>query len=851
MKRPTSQLIFFVAVFVLLFWGGWRLPWAVAAQVSDMDAGTLSDDFADGAGLSAHTNANVDVADGKLKLTNGSSGFTAPFNTSGSAITNSVAPLLMAKWGTLTMTKTTPANTSVTVQVLDELNRVYSETLLPGNTAGFSTTTVDVSPIPLEKTAGQDDAKFGRIRFKFILATTDTSVTPSIDSYSFNWTVKQGNLSASPLASTNWALSEVNKNATRHTSVVPTSPYLAFRWVKNQGLDLGGGLVRGSGNVIYNKTQGGFDGSSVPQDGYLRAINRETSATIWQRPWSGDSFSNANLTLSQNGTIYISDLFNDVLIAYDGSTGTIKWSYAFGGGHGNANVTIGDDGTIYTVRDNNCGCDDAILIYAFNPDGTVKWTKLIDPPDKVGQGQILFGIDGKILVPTTHYDASFVPQGDGTLYALNPSDGSIAWQFTGVDSHLITPVVNSDGTIYLADSVSGATFSKKMLALNSDGSVKWTRSIGSSADTWKAFSLRFDGLLLAFRSTTTFPAVGASIEAVNTTDGSLAWTMPVNAQFLAIQSFFSDASNGFYASQWTYQNNTSMDYYDANRVKKWSFNITNPPADYRLQYFAQDESGRIYGNLLTGPIVGATTKLFALYPWSITPALSSNSVLPGDTVSFTATTTMQQTNPLTVSANKMQVLIDGAVATSMSYASTDSNGDTVWNGSYQIPSSLDPGSHSVTFEASAAKIQTDIPVHFTSPANNSGNTGYTAQTTLSVESARIGGGRVGLPTVPNNGELVYKPELPVVKLLSQPSPLILPVLVENLTRGPAIKSLQVFLNKNSFVLAKRGLGSSGHETMTLGYLTSRALKNFQKSHHLKMSGRLDAKTIQTLKTLGL
>lgn len=70
------------------------------------------------------------------------------------------------------------------------------------------------------------------------------------------------------------------------------------------------------------------------------------------------------------------------------------------------------------------------------------------------------------------------------------------------------------------------------------------------------------------------------------------------------------------------------------------------------------------------------------------------------------------------------------------------------------------------------------------------------------------------------------------------------------TSGAAILSLQQFLNAQGFTIAKKGAGSPGHETKSLGSLTKKALQNFQKAHGLKPSGKIDTATKALLQSLG-
>ncbi len=64
--------------------------------------------------------------------------------------------------------------------------------------------------------------------------------------------------------------------------------------------------------------------------------------------------------------------------------------------------------------------------------------------------------------------------------------------------------------------------------------------------------------------------------------------------------------------------------------------------------------------------------------------------------------------------------------------------------------------------------------------------------------------------------------------------------------GEDVKELQKYLNKNGFVLANSGPGSKGNETTTFGALTREALKKFQRTNDLNITGIFDLKTREYL-----
>jgi len=104
--------------------------------------------------------------------------------------------------GNLTLNATIPTSTSITAQILDGSGNVYSNTLLPGNSTGFTSFPLDISTLPVDRNIGAGGGKIYRLMIKFYFATSDTNVTPYIDSFVLSYTTKQGDLSASTLANT-------------------------------------------------------------------------------------------------------------------------------------------------------------------------------------------------------------------------------------------------------------------------------------------------------------------------------------------------------------------------------------------------------------------------------------------------------------------------------------------------------------------------------------------------------------------------------------------------------------------------------------------------------------------------
>lgn len=182
--------------------------------------------------------------------------------------------------------------------------------------------------------------------------------------------------------------------------------------------------------------------------------------------------------------------------------GTVKWMYRV---LGSGTLAIGSDGTIYV------GTSDYYL-YAFNPDGTVKWQYDLGGPVNLDGPTI--GNDGTIYINGYYgYDR-------GCLNAINP-DGTLKWQYPlGYDPNIV-PAIGSDGTIYTAYT---DNYYFGLVAVNPDGTLKWQFKTGSSSTT--DFRI-VSSISIDSNGTIYFVTGNGTLYAVNS-NGVLKWSFYLN-----------------------------------------------------------------------------------------------------------------------------------------------------------------------------------------------------------------------------------------------------------------------------------------------------------------------------------
>ena len=228
-----------------------------------------------------------------------------------------------------------------------------------------------------------------------------------------------------------------------------------------------------------------FGGPDLNNTGRSPFVGAQTNATKWIYA-TGGQFRSAVPVIGSDGTVYIGNYDKNVY-AFN-PDGTLKWTYTTGG-YLSGPPAMGADGTIYI------GNYDDNTVYALNPDGTLKWTYTTTG---VFFGGPTIGPDGTIYIGNTGSDRS--------LYALNP-DGTKKWSYSCGGNTYSIPAIGSDGTIYFV-----AT--RSLFAVNPDGTLKWSYATGGSISS--APSIGPDGSIYVGSGDNKFYALNP--------DGTLNWT---------------------------------------------------------------------------------------------------------------------------------------------------------------------------------------------------------------------------------------------------------------------------------------------------------------------------------------
>ena len=231
-------------------------------------------------------------------------------------------------------------------------------------------------------------------------------------------------------------------------------------------------------------------------NGKVYALDPATGATKWKFDTSG--FVSGSAAIGPDGTIYIGS-GSSTLFALN-PDGTLKWRFLTSDWIDSA-PSIGADGTIYfgcwdnyiyalnpdgtqkwryltagdVVSSPAIAADGTVYVgsrdrnlYALNPDGSLKWYfTTLDTIDS----SVALARDGRVCFASA----------DGRVYCLNP-DGTEKWRYPAAGVAALQPLYSSpamrdDGSLIIGSS------NNLILCLNADGTLRWSTAMGDWADS--------------------------------------------------------------------------------------------------------------------------------------------------------------------------------------------------------------------------------------------------------------------------------------------------------------------------------------------------------------------------------
>jgi outer membrane protein assembly factor BamB len=251
--------------------------------------------------------------------------------------------------------------------------------------------------------------------------------------------------------------------------------------------------------------------------GAVFALNPQ-GALKWQATARGHC--DGSPAIAADGTVIVA--MGDLLAL--GADGVVRWSFTPPADEMAGSPAIGSDGTIYVSTEGS-------EVYAFKPDGTVKW---LFPISKGGKSSPAIGSDGTIYVG-----------GDSKLYALSPS-GTEKWEAAIPDSEHLSPTVDADGNI--------AALVRDLLIFSPGGAPLTTIVAGAAGTQFPAASTADGGWAISTMGLTTFHP-----------DGTPSWKADPTAQRDASVPIV-DVDGNVYVSD----SSCNVSAYDPEGNRRWS-----------------------------------------------------------------------------------------------------------------------------------------------------------------------------------------------------------------------------------------------------------------------------------------
>jgi hypothetical protein len=656
----------------------------------DEVSGVWLHEFNDTAGLDTLT--NIAVSEGQARLQD----LTQPgVIVSAKIIPESVAGLLSVSWNGIE-----PGGTEVQLYLLDEAGRKFNLPYARTATGG-EIALVNLNPL---LTAAERRAKILRWRIQLILSGGGQS--PAIGSIRFNWTPKRLLSQAASIYAGSWGSWKGNIHAPG-TTTADLPKYSALSWVEDYGPNLGGNVVIGEG-AVYSKTFGNAF-NAPPRQGQFVSHHPFSGARNWERNISGEAASDNTIVLSDNGSIFLADIFHDFWGNLNAQTGAVQATKQFFTGHGNIDTAI-TSGVLTTTRRPS---DTFFQLVSVNSDFSPRCVSQPESGASVFVSESYFAqtYAGKLALATVTLDAANNHTGLGKLYLFDPSTCQKIWDYQTGDADEIQVAPNDH--IYTVAQRAGEYIA---YAFDSSGQLLWSRNLGPKPSRP---DIRLDG---SARLLINFP--GDLRHKLNAANG-------------AIEASAASLCSAVHCLVTLGANNSSLINTAYNRegvftseIKRIS-DLATPNWKMELPGAKWDQpaiaaNGWFYAHL--NQQADATGKLLAFAPWNAQVTLTRT----GKRVRAEVLSPLPPVNPMTLRENRATLVIDSSRHSLTASVERAPNGLYRW--SALLLGLVLQGRQTVTATViqSQADVVTDTFVESYAAAANSGGTGVVYTDVVSV-----------------------------------------------------------------------------------------------------------------------
>ncbi|MBK6915046.1 MAG: PQQ-like beta-propeller repeat protein [Ignavibacteriales bacterium] len=200
-------------------------------------------------------------------------------------------------------------------------------------------------------------------------------------------------------------------------------------------------------NILFSPTRDSASLYSINFDGQILWTINIPSSEIFTTP-----------LVAADGTVYFfTRQFNDWNLYSVEKNGNIKWSYKPGGGLMTLGLNIGIDGTIYFI-------DGLQNLVALDKWGKEKW--------KLNDNRFFSNMYSSLSFSPDGNDLYIQGLSDVTLIAVSIIEHKVIWTW-GQRPLYNSPVVDSEGHIYVFPSYNQQSDEPKFYSINKDGTIRW------------------------------------------------------------------------------------------------------------------------------------------------------------------------------------------------------------------------------------------------------------------------------------------------------------------------------------------------------------------------------------------
>ena len=308
---------------------------------------------------------------------------------------------------------------------------------------------------------------------------------------------------------------------------------------------LGGGSWPAFGRTAQRgQYQNTADPSPTP---YVKwTITLDTAGTWSDAVWAPDG-----------NTIYMSTNGTNALAALDPADGSLKWSVNVGGWT-DATPCVDSLGNVYIGGG-------AAQFYSFDSSGNIRWSASVGGPSYcrsiIDEDWNVYGVADSGLVfklscadgsmqwslpnmggswrasPALSPDQSTLYHkqngGDDTLMAIDTATGSVVWSYQGAGGWAIGTIVDSSGNIYQGFQQLIGSSNSFMTKFDSTGTMLWSYDFGGGSGWWGSSPAISADEATIYTTTRAGSTVGG-LRALNTSDGSIAWTQYTNGNIWGV-----------------------------------------------------------------------------------------------------------------------------------------------------------------------------------------------------------------------------------------------------------------------------------------------------------------------------